>query len=64
MKNRHSFDAPRVLSVFPVRMEKGILQESIVEFIESVETTGHEVANYDWSQTDSNGENMFNHNWR
>ena len=45
-------------------MEKGILQESIVEFIESVETTGHEVANYDWSKTDSNGENMFNHNWR
>ena len=61
---KEQFESPRILSVSPVRLEKGILQGSIVESIQATETTGHEVANYDWSLTDPNGENVFNHNWR
>ena len=64
MKNKHPFESPRILSTLPVRIEEGILQTSVVESIQAAETTGHEVANFDWSQTDSNGENIFNHNWQ
>lgn len=50
------FIPPRVLSRIPVQMEGSILAASIHESV-TVETTGHEVKNIDWSET------PFNHSW-
>ena len=54
------YESPSVLSVHPVCTERGILQTSVVENIEAVETIGHEVHNYDFSP----GQNTFNHEWQ
>lgn len=55
--HRDSYQSPAVLRKVPVGMEGSILTASIHEKVE-VETTGHQVQNYDWSNQSS-----FNHVW-
>lgn len=55
--HRDSYQSPAVLRKVPVRMEGSILTASIHENVQ-VETTGHQVRNYDWSN-----ESSFNHVW-
>lgn len=51
------YNSPVILRRVPVEMEASILTASIHESV-TVETTGHEVHNYDWSN-----EQPFNHVW-
>ena len=58
-KNSHSakYEAPQILARVPFEMEGSILTASVVEYIEAVETIGHEVDEVDFS------ESQFNHTW-
>ncbi len=56
-KEKIPFESPRVLTRIPLELESSILSSSVVEYVESIETTGHEVKNFDWSSAD------FNHVW-
>ena len=51
------YQSPAILRQVTVRMEGSILTASIHENM-TVETTGHQVQNYDWSN-----EQPFNHTW-
>lgn len=51
------YQSPAILRKMTVMMEGSILTESIYEKV-TVETTGHEVKNFDWSN-----EQFFNHTW-
>lgn len=53
------YQSPCILSRTSVETEQGILSGSVMENIEVVETTGHEVQNVDWSDPAQN----FNHEW-
>ena len=54
---RDFYQSPVILRQVTVRMEGSILTASIHENM-TVETTGHQVQNYDWSN-----EQPFNHTW-
>ncbi len=54
---RDFYQFPAILRQVTVRMEGSILTASIHENM-TVETTGHQVQNYDWSN-----EQPFNHTW-
>ena len=58
-KNSHSakYEAPQILARVPFETEGSILTASVVEYIEAVETIGHEVDEIDFS------ESQFNHTW-
>ena len=53
------YQSPCILSRTSVETERGILSGSVVENIEVVETTSHEVQNVDWSDPAQH----FNHEW-
>lgn len=52
------FVPPCVFSSVDVEMETAILAGSVAAVMGAVETTGHEVQNYDWTNDQS-----FNHVW-
>ena len=58
-QNSHpaQYETPQVLARVPFELEGAILSASVVEMIEAVETIGHEVENYDFSEP------QFNHTW-
>ena len=64
MKNKKQiFESPRVLSRIDVEMESNILAASVANTM-TVETTGHEVKNYDWSPSPFDpSHSPFNHTW-
>lgn len=55
--SRGVYVSPRILRTIPVESKGTILTASIHEKM-TVETTGHEVKNYDWSDYQP-----FNHTW-
>ena len=57
VNQKDSYWPPTVLRNVSVRMEGSILTASIHEKM-TLETTGHEVRNYDWSDYQP-----FNHTW-
>ena len=57
MKIRAFYAPPAILREVSLEVQGSILTESIYEKM-TVETTGHEVKNYDWSN-----EQFFNHTW-
>jgi len=59
MEQKHKYTAPAVLDDLALELEGEILKASVVDNIESVETTGQEVVTYDFSDP-SNG---LNHSW-
>lgn len=55
--------SPRIIRTIPVVPEGSILTASIHERM-TVETTGHEVKNYDWSPSPFDpSQSPFNHTW-
>ena len=58
-KNSHPalYETPQVRARVPLEPDGAILSTSVVEFIQAVETTGHDVENYDFSEP------QFNHTW-
>ena len=56
MMNTACYIPPAIIREVTLEMEGPILTESIYEKV-TVETTGHEVKNIDWSET------PFNHSW-
>jgi hypothetical protein len=57
VKQKDSYWPPAILRSVSVSLEGTILTASIHENM-TVETTGHEVKNYDWSN-----DQPFNHTW-
>ena len=53
----NNYITPSILKTISIEMESGILLGSIVDNA-TVETTGQEVVNYDFNNTE-----LFNHKW-
>lgn len=55
--NKKPFETPRLIDQVILEMDQSILFASVAEYIESVETTGHEVVEYNFDSS------SFSHTW-